>query len=558
MAKGLPGVRVIDPMTVGSGVRLRELITVPAWLLFTGRTMMWFVRHYVQTGLLVAWGFMWWVSGSVLWGLLLVVVLLGLMVTGMSIVRARSCSYASLREAFLSIYRQWYLQRKWHHACLNAGILDRLNHKAPRLRKVRATSGSATANVKLSGVGRTSDELKKQAETIASVLRAFGVDVEPVTPGLARIAISWGDTTALPVRLKDLQNVPAGAVPFGRTQDYKTAYVTWYTSVLAIGEAGSGKSTFAWAYAAGLLRQQVPFRAYVIDPAGGVEMAAMEDAVWCKYYCAKVSEVTKLVKQFRDAMHARLHAMKQRGVRTHTPTEAEPLMVLFIDELLLLAMMLHEGAESPLGEVLTIGRKARYIVVGLSQLSQVDALGRARDLFPQRICFATRSREMTEAALGPSAETSGAACTRIPKTTPGVAYLWVETDSRAYTRVRSAFVDDDEIQSIVRGVFPVAAGEEQKKRKVDNCNRRCAVYHFYDMTGAPIYYGKAFNPAQREKEHRKESEWYRHVDHTRTIIHWYGNEEEALKNESIDIARDRPRYNIVGQPLNGAGGTDAA
>jgi hypothetical protein len=157
---------------------------------------------------------------------------------------------------------------------------------------------------------------------------------------------------------------------------------------------------------------------------------------------------------------------------------------------------------------------------------------------------------MTEAALGPSAEGNGAPCTKIAKTTPGVCYFWTETDSRNYTRARSAMVTDDEADTIARGEFPVAYGDEKATRKTDKTFRRCAVYHFYDVHGSPLYYGKAFNPNERHAEHKSNKVvWWDMADHTQTTIDWYKSEAEALTHEREDIERDRPKYNVVHAPL---------
>jgi len=51
--------------------------------------------------------------------------------------------------------------------------------------------------------------------------------------------------------------------------------------------------------------------------------------------------------------------------------------------------------------ILTVGRKAAFTVCALSQLPQKDVIGDLRDLFPQRIALAMRSRSMTDAVLGP-------------------------------------------------------------------------------------------------------------------------------------------------------------
>jgi len=170
-------------------------------------------------------------------------------------------------------------------------------------------------------------------------------------------------------------------------------------------------------------------------------------------YTDRASDAKRLFDEQVDAMEARLRSMRRIRVRKHIPSLAEPHDLMIVDELLLLAKLLKEGAESPPGMILTVGRKAAFTVCALSQLPQKDVIGDLRDLFPQRIALAMRSRSMTDAVLGPGAVAAGALAHEIPGSMPGVGFMYSD-GTRGYTRIRAALVDDEEADLIARGCLP--------------------------------------------------------------------------------------------------------
>jgi S-DNA-T family DNA segregation ATPase FtsK/SpoIIIE len=113
-----------------------------------------------------------------------------------------------------------------------------------------------------------------------------------------------------------------------------------------------------------------------------------------------------------------------------------------------LGPILKKGFDSPLGEILTKGRKFGFIVWGCSQLSQKDVIGDVRDLFPQRICLAVPSADLTDAVLGAGAESDGARCSQIPTDTPGVGYMF-KNGVRGFIKFRSMYLDDAAIAKLV-------------------------------------------------------------------------------------------------------------
>lgn len=196
-------------------------------------------------------------------------------------------------------------------------------------------------------------------------------------------------------------------VPLDETGDPRSA-ILLTRHVLIGGDSGSGKSNAVWMILEGLTRYKIPFRISVIDPAGGVELNDLQDSPYTTQYVDRPTDADSLIIDFRDRMNDRLRIMKAHSIRQFDPRNPLPeddgnWHYLIIDELLLCAAQIKQGVLSPLGDILAVGRKAGFIVVALTQLGQKSTLGDFRDLFPQRVAFATRTHEMTDAILGTGA-----------------------------------------------------------------------------------------------------------------------------------------------------------
>lgn len=247
--------------------------------------------------------------------------------------------------------------------------------------------------------------------------------------------------------------------------------------------------------------------------------------------------------------------MKQRRIRRHFPTIAEPLEIMLIDELLLCKKELHGGdADSPLGEVLASGRKALHIVIGCSQLGQIDVLGRIRDLFPQRICLKTRTQEMTDAVLGTSATSDGAACHRI--STKGEGFVWTDL-SGVFEKFNTPLVR--ETTTIAAGGTTLPSVPVPTKRSLRAKRRRRGrtfLYMLYNIDDPnhpyyrrPCYVGITDNPRRRLREHERgprafpEAVWSS-IIHSRTRIIAYPTWDDAKAQETALIDYYQPIYNI--------------
>lgn len=445
-----------------------------------------------------------------------------------------------------AIRRRFIVKHRWPRAMRSIGM-----EKVPRLHKIRYTPNGLTGWF-YTDQGVHSSDVANNALDIAAILKAYEVKINNSEPHFANISIVWGDPTSRILYPEDIvQTRPRdrSQVTFGLNPDHQPVNLSLTTSILVIGESESGKSNCLWSILNGLNEKQIPYRLWVADPAGGVELSELENSPFLKQYAQKFSDIEAMVSEAETHMSYRLTELKERHLRKSPNDEEFPLNILVVDELLSLP---NWDQRSSFGQILSAGRKAGFIVIALSQLSQIDALGRMRDLFPQRLCHATKNREMTDAALGSGAEQSGAYCSRIPKSTPGVGYFF-SLDSRIYTRFRTPLITDKSTTVIATGNILQATFKTQtKKRTLSNpLNRRTAVYQFYgDFEGEQgrlLYVGIAYDPADRQKKHAKTQEWWQDVDTHLTDIEWYKTRAQAYERETELIQTQFPIYNKTAQ-----------
>jgi predicted GIY-YIG superfamily endonuclease len=544
-------VTVVDAWTPGGGGKLRDLFKWPPVLILVGRLFLWLLCHWLLTGQIVLYSVMWSLSGAWQMGIVALCALWVIMGGFWYLKAGRGVPPAELWRTGKQLWNLRRIRAMWHIACAHAGITSRLDGRAPRMQQVRLIPSGIEALVPCGKVGRTADEVVSGAKTIAATIGANHVSVSELSPGLARLVLNWGDPTSREITLADIPTPIDGLISFALDPDSRPVGIDFNRSLLLVGETGSGKSNVIWSLLAGLNEAGIPYRLRIIDPAGGVELALLEGRPRVKVYCDRGNLAEAIINGAHEAMGARLSWMRANGIIDLTeedPDEQNPLDITIIDELLLLGETIKKGVLSPFGELLSVGRKARYVIWACSQLSQVDTLGRIRDLFSQRMCLATKSREMTEAALGPSAEAMGAKCSKI--TTPGVGYQYVD-GQRGYTRFRSVHIPKTgtERLQIAQGKAPgvihaeAAAVVQQQK---DLFAKRTALYRLYAKeSGKLLYVGITTNPNTRFKEHAADKPWWTDVDQPNTKIAWYRNRRQAMVAEEKAIKSEDPVFNVV-------------
>jgi predicted GIY-YIG superfamily endonuclease len=458
------------------------------------------------------------------------------------------------------------LRKGWPKATSAAGLtIDGSGRKilTPRLSNIQIHSEDGqevTALVDMSTVGKTSRELANRIETVTASLHAYQTRVERVSPAHARITVMFSapqHPSLSPHNDPDNNNgaIDLESIPIYLDQTDQQAAISMTTSLLIGGASESGKSNLVWYLLSQLNDLHIPYRLWVIDPAGGVELSDLETSPLTRQYIDRVSQISSLVTAFRSSMDTRLASMKQRRVRRHFPTVAEPLEIMLVDELLLCKKEFHNGdADSPIGEILASGRKALHIVIGCSQLGQVDVLGRIRDLFPQRICLKTRTQEMTDAVLGTSATSDGAVCHRI--STKGEGYVWTDL-SGVFEKFNTPLVR--ETTTIAAGGVTLPSVPAPSTRSLRAKRRRAGrtfLYMLYNIDDPnhpyyrrPCYVGITDNPRRRLREHERgprafpEAVW-KDMVHSRTRIIAYPTWDDAKAQETALIDYYQPIYNI--------------
>jgi hypothetical protein len=387
--------------------------------------------------------------------------------------------------------RQKRVRAQWAKACAAAGLPE-----VPVLPpwRVRSAGETVIATVDAAAYGIAREPLQKglvaMAEVVAGGCRE--ARLHPLTnTGTVELHFLWGDPFARTILPKDVPPAAPGSAPYGLSDAgqpvalpiLNAAGECVFTPLLIAGQSGSGKSSALWATLLGFLVQGIPVRLRVADPAGGVELAALEDAVsedsvaaerdggtgpdglsafQVYRYADSIEGIEAMVAEMEADMNTRLAAQKGRRVRSHTPTVAEPVDLLLIDELLYLDALLKRGKSSPLGRIMTAGRKAAFSVIACTQLARVDAIGGVRDLFLQRLVFRTVSREATEAALGSgSGWAERAPAHRIARDAKGVGYavdtLGVTAASDEAVLFRAVYLTDAQVRQIAAGQIPTDA-----------------------------------------------------------------------------------------------------
>lgn len=452
-----------------------------------------------------------------------------------------------------------HLQRGWAKAVSAADLTvdasrGRRKVLTPRLTDISIASDDGdqvSAMVDMSTVGRSSSELAARIERITASLHAYQIKVERQSPAISRITVSF----SAPRRPHydpqtesslDLEQFPIQLDPATGAELLLTK------SILIGGEAESGKSNLVWYILSQLNHNQIPYRLWVIDPAGGVELADLQESPRTRYYVDRIGDISLLTEAFRKSMDERLALMKRRRQRRHFPTPQEPVEICLIDEILLAKGQLKGGdADSPLGEVLAAGRKALHIVIACSQLGQKDVIGQMRDLFPQRLCLRTRTQEMTDAVLGSQATADGANCHRISQRGEGFIF----TDQSAiFEKFHAPLVR--ETQTIAQGGTtipntppPTSRAEQLRTRR----NGRTFVYQFFNQDHPshpeyqrPCYVGVTDNPRRRFKKHEKDwpNQTWLSIQQSRTKIQAYPTWDEAKDMETRLIGYYRPIYNV--------------
>jgi len=367
--------------------------------------------------------------------------------------------------------RRWIVYRKrWPEVCALHGLSATLNDTVliPRLRSVRVGDIADTVLVRML-VGQDLTTWAAQSEALAHTFGARTVQVRGAAPGWIEIIVHHRDPLAAPIRVSaageqvDLLRLPVGVAESGAPWVLRILG----RHVLVVGATGAGKGSVVWsvltALAPGIHDGMVEL--WVIDPKGGMEFGAGQP-LFTRFAYDTGDQVLTLLRDAAAIMTDR--ANRLRGVsRQHTPTTAEPLVLVVIDELASLTAYLTDRkikaeVEQLLGLLLSQGRAVGVSVLACVQDPSKDVLA-LRQLFPTRVGLRLTEATQVNMVFGAGARERGALCDLIPDTLPGVGYV-AEDGRTERIRVRAFHVTDDDIAHLSTHYAPEPGADADRAR----------------------------------------------------------------------------------------------
>lgn len=354
-------------------------------------------------------------------------------------------------------WRRWSIYRRpWADLCALHGLANTLNDQVivPTLRRAKVGYLSDTLTVRML-TGQSLTDWQAQSDALGHTFGALSVHISSIKPGWLRIAVHHTDTLTAPIPLPapsepvDLERLTIGVTESGAPWQVRILG----RHLLVAGATGAGKGSIVWSIitaAAPAIRTGVA-TLWVIDPKGGMEFGRGSE-LYSRFSYDTADNTLSLLRDAAEVLTDR--ANRLRGLtRQHTPTEAEPLIIIVIDELAALTAYLTDRKikaeiEQLLGLILSQGRAVGVSVIACVQDPSKDVLA-LRQLFPTRIGL--RLSEATQVAmiLGNGARERGALCDLIPDSLPGVGYV-AEDGTADPIRVRAFHVTDPDIDELAR------------------------------------------------------------------------------------------------------------
>jgi S-DNA-T family DNA segregation ATPase FtsK/SpoIIIE len=360
-------------------------------------------------------------------------------------------------------WRSWTVYRRpWAQLCALHGLTAVLNDRVlvPPLYRVQVGFVSDVVTVRML-YGQSVTDWAKQSDALAHAFGAIGVRVRSSKPGWVVMEVHHGDSLAAPIPLPrpeassgiDLEAVPVGMTETGRPWRLRVLG----RHVLVAGATGAGKGSVVWSTLAALgpaIKEGV-VQVWVIDPKGGMEFGRGQ-ALFARFAHDAGDGALELLRDATDVLVAR--ANRLRGItRLHTPSVAEPLILLVIDEIATLTAYVGDRKrraelDQLLGLVLSQGRAVGVSVMAAVQDPSKEVIG-LRQLFPTRIALRLVEASQANMVLGDGARDRGALCDMIPEHLPGVGYV-CEEGSAELIRVRAHYVSDADIDRLVHAFTP--------------------------------------------------------------------------------------------------------
>ncbi|MCE0536985.1 hypothetical protein LWF15_15895 [Kineosporia rhizophila] len=351
------------------------------------------------------------------------------------------------------VWRWWTkYKRRWHPAMDGTGLTrvtpDREVY-VPAVTRVRSTGVVDTLHLRLLH-GQTPADVAARAEGLRHVYAAHRCSVIEDAPGRVRVLFYAKDPLRHLVAPLDPAPVPVlDALPVALGEDGQL-FLLWLLGrhVLLAGASGSGKGSALWstvrALAPAVADGTVRLRG--VDPKGGMELFPGR-ALFAEYADEDLDAMLALLARAVADMNDRKRRLKAAGVRVFTPSKADPLEVIVIDELAFLTAYAPKDVKAKVAAAMQVllsqGRAVGYSVLAALQDPRKEVLP-FRDLFTYRIALRLAEDSHVDMVLGEGALERGAACHLIPASLPGIAYVRVE-GALEPVRVRFSYLSDTDI-----------------------------------------------------------------------------------------------------------------
>jgi S-DNA-T family DNA segregation ATPase FtsK/SpoIIIE len=360
-------------------------------------------------------------------------------------------------------WRSWWIYRnRWTTICTLHGLTAKLDERTfmPALRSVTVGAACDVVVVRIL-TGQSVADWQNRSAGLTEAFRARRVTIRSIKPGAISITVHHGDALAAPIRLRrpvadtavDPSSVRAGVTEAGTC--WRLPVLGQH--ILVAGATGSGKGSVLWSIIAALAPGvRVGWvRLLVIDPKGGMEFGRGHK-LFAGFAHDNGDNALALLRAVTTVMQQR--AQRLRGhTRLHTPTTAQPLIMLIVDEIASLTAYIgdrkiRDEVEKLLGLLLSQGRAVGVSVIAAVQDPSKDVLP-IRQLFSIRVGLRMTEPTQTTMVLGAAAREAGAVCDQISTTTPGVGYVCIDGTSEP-ARVRAFHVTDPDIDYLTTHFAP--------------------------------------------------------------------------------------------------------
>lgn len=327
----------------------------------------------------------------------------------------------------------------------------------PRLVGVSLSGGCLRMTVR-TRTGQTVDDLENAVPAIRDAVGAHSARSTVTAPGTVRMEFVMRQQLGV----IEMATVPttseAGYVQIGRREN-GSAWALRIAGLhtLTVGCSGAGKGSVFWGIAGGLgpAIKAGTVRLFAVDLKYGIEVSV--GSTLFSGIATTEAQAARLLTKLEELLDSRGRRMAGRA-RSHTPTTAEPLVVLLIDELAGLTAYMTDAAlrkqvAGSLSRILTKGRAVGIVVAAFMQDPRKEILP-MRGLFTQTVALRLRSRDEVAMVLGDGLA-DAAPAHRINPNQPGTGYVIAEDGSTM--RVRADFWTDSLIRSVAQEYGPASS-----------------------------------------------------------------------------------------------------